>query len=1092
MTYLPTLELRLLVKGSERSTLKSYYMNSKLLSYFHGDEMAAKVWSEKYALSTDITPDDMHKRIAKEFARIEQSYPSPELSEEDIYNLLKDFKYIIPGGSGLAGIGNTEHIGSLSNCFVIGDNKDSYEAIMRSREEQIQLMKRRGGVGKDISHLRPRGSKVNNVAKTSSGATSFMEVDSACTKEVAQDGRRGALMITMDGNHPDILEFILSKQDLSKITGANISVKVSDEFMEAVKYGNTEYYLKFPTTSTYDQEQLKKLYDEYYKEGVELIQPNTSTHFYIKKVNPQEIWNKMMQAAHASAEPGILFWNTILENSLDGNYPEFRPISTNPCFHPDSLVETVEGRIRIADITKPTYVYSMDANNKLCVVKSSAAFLTKKNAKTLKITLRTGESITVTPDHKMYVHNKGFIEARNLVLGDRIAHILRSRRGRRYAGVKLTTEGNREYVMEHRLVYEAVHGNIINMDIHHLDGDTFNNNINNLSSISHSEHSYVTATTQNPQTHQCRDEQGKFIPNGNPPAWKNTSSLPEHLATKFKNRFENAIVAIEEGEQTDVYDIQVPGTNCLIVNNMVAHNCGEIPLSPYDACRLLHINLSNCVSAPYTSEASFNMTKFMALCAKAMRLADNFIDLEIEAIDTIIANVEEKTKEHELWIKVRKTAQQGRRCGIGTTGWADMFAQLGIKYGSEVAVMLMDEISTNKFKAEYEESKKLGKERGVFPAFNPDYENRGHISLITGTSPGSVDSARRNISFSTVAPTGTISLLAQCSSGIEPVFSLYYTRRKRASSDDIPTYIDPNGEPFVEFNVIHPGVIKEYAVKRQLSIAEAYAQLSSMATKELDEIVKESVYYGNTAPEIRPIDRIISQSAVQSGTTHSISSTINLPESTTVEEISTIYMKAWEHNLKGVTVYREGSRSGILVTKEDKPADFKESLPPKRPKELQANLHLVSIKKVPYALVVGLYAGRPYETFAFKLGEDPIAEGPGKVIKLKKGHYKFIGESGLVIPNLQLANELNEERMSSILTSMLLRHGAPVKEIIKTNEKINPLVTSFTSAICRILSKYEKETHATCPECGEKLHSEGGCKICKSCGTSLCATLLLQ
>ena len=950
------------------------------LEYFKGDKLAASTWRNKYAAEGEQTPDDTHKRLAKEFARVESNYNwksnidrafsnlsnygyvRPQLDEEAIYQLFKDFKYIIPGGSVMSGCG-TGALVSLSNCFVIGSPKDSYAEIMKTRSQQAQLMKRRGGVGYDLSQLRPRGARVNNAAKSSTGAASFMDVCSDITNEVAQNGRRGALMLSMSINHPDIEEFITKKQDLTKVTGANISVKVTDEFMQAV-VKDEEYFLRYPVNLS---DSLMRLYS---LENYELNKLNEINRGFVKKVRARELWNTLMHCAWNTAEPGIMFEGAMHNYSPDGVYPDFKMIGTNPCFHPDTLIETVEGKRRIADITEPTYVYSMSREGHICIVPATAAFKTKENAKTLKITLRNGSSIMITPEHKMFVQGVGFIEAQNLKVGDRIAHILRSRRGRRYVGVKLTTEGNRDYVMEHRLVYEGVYGPQTDMDIHHLDANTFNNIISNLQSMEHSEHARLTALEQNPQTHQVRGEDGRFIPSGETPAWVNTESLPIHLSTKCKNQWDNCVVSIEEGEQVDVYDIQVPETHCLIANNMVAHNCGEIPMGPFDSCRLIHINLSSYIVDPFTDKAHIDEELLYMHSYEAMRLADDLVDLEIEAVDKIIDTVKNDTDDTEfkLWSKIKETAIQGRRAGLGFTGLADAIAMLGLKYDSDEGISQVEQLMKVMFKGQLDSNIDMAIERGAFPTLNIEEELYGNdwyqfIKEFDGdTFRKMMKYGRRNISWSTVAPTGTVSIMAGTSSGIEPVFMPFYQRKRKCMSEsDRVDYVDKVGEKYTLFTVVHPN-LKRWAIET-LNYSESEVNEWSLGVWK--EVWKESPYYGSTAPEIDWRQRVKLQGVVQKYITHSISSTVNLAKETTEEEIADIYIEAWKQGLKGITIYRDGCREGVL-TQVEKPKTIEGRQAPKRPKVLEADYYQVKVKKEQFIVLVGLLEGKPYEVFAFR------------------------------------------------------------------------------------------------------------------------------
>lgn len=853
---------------------------TSLIQYFKGDELASKVWLDKYALRDsnnnvlEESPQQMHIRMAKEFARIEAKYGGKRaLTEDKILKYFNNFKYIIPGGSVMAVLGSPM-IGSLSNCFVIGQPEDSYSGIMKLREEQAHLMKRRAGVGKDLSTLRPSGATVKNAAKTSTGAASFMDVDSALTQEVAQRGRRGALMLTLDVRHPDIEDFIKKKQDLSKVTGANISVKVTDDFMKAV-LNDEDYILRWPL----DQEkeinewivqsniQAKSapyncLVEKHHKDNVR----KTVTHVYLKKVRAKELWNLLIHCAWNTAEPGIMFSDKHIRFSPDGAYPQYRGVSTNPC--------------------------------------------------------------------------------------------------------------------------------------------------------------------------------------------------------------------------------------------------GEIFMQPYDSCRLIHLNLTSCVQNPFTTEAKLDLEKLREIAAAAIRLGDDLVDLEIEAIDKILAHISsspgDNTRELQLWLKIKENGLSSRRCGVGFTGLADTLAMLNTGFTPE-GLSVVETIMSTIFEAELIEDIHLAEERGPFKGWdsnveNPDNEGNDWYKMVAEKYPELFsmmeNSGRRNVSFSTVAPTGTVSILAQTSSGIEPVFALYYTRRKKCSEEETPDFVDQNGEKFKEFKVFHQGFLDWYIKATQCEHCPevAIAALQRASSDELQKIAKESPYYGNTASEIDWKTRLKMQSIVQMYTTHSISSTLNLLTSTTEKQIDEIYKTAWEMNLKGVTVYRDGCRSGVLVTDTKPKTIFETHSAPKRPKILDAELHVVKVKKIKYAVIIGLLEGKPYETFAFELGEGDFLPQSGKIVKIKRGCYNFIGDNTLTIENIHLANDKVEERASSIYISMLLRHGAPIEYVIATAKKVNENIASFTSAVCRVLMKYctKNIEEETCPECGAKLLREAGCKKCNNCGYSVCLTLFIR
>lgn len=851
------------------------------LEYFKGDELAASTWRNKYAAEGEQTPNDTHRRLAKEFARVEGNYNwksninrafsnlsnygyvRPQLDEEAIYQLFKDFKYIIPGGSVMSGCG-TGALVSLSNCFVIGSPKDSYAEIMKTRSQQAQLMKRRGGVGYDLSQLRPRGAKVNNAARSSTGAASFMDVCSDITNEVAQNGRRGALMLSMSINHPDIEEFITKKQDLAKVTGANISVKVTDEFMQAV-VNDEEYYLRFPVDVELPKVREEIPYGELVPFG-NLIDKNVS---FIKKVRARELWDTLMHCAWNTAEPGIMFEGAMHNYSPDGVYEDFRMVGTNPC--------------------------------------------------------------------------------------------------------------------------------------------------------------------------------------------------------------------------------------------------GEIPMGPFDSCRLIHINLSSYIVDPFTDKAHIDEELLYMHSYEAMRLADDLVDLEIEAVDRIINTVKNDTDDTEfkLWSKIKETAIQGRRAGLGFTGLADAIAMLGLKYDSDEGIGQVEQLMKVMFKGQLDSNIDMAIERGSFPAWDKHKElffEGDEVCKLTGEMPvydghnewynfiydnypdqivKMIRNGRRNISWSTVAPTGTVSIMAGTSSGIEPVFMPFYQRKRKCMSEsDRVDYVDKVGEKYTLFTVVHPN-LKKWAIET-LNYSESEVNEWSLGVWK--EVWKESPYYGSTAPEIDWRQRVKLQGVVQKYITHSISSTVNLAKETTEEEIADIYIEAWKQGLKGITIYRDGCREGVL-TQVEKPKTIEGRQAPKRPKELEADAYLIKAKGEQFIILVGMLESKPYEVFAFR-PRNPISFKPhkGVITKVSKMHYSFTSDV-FHIDNLELANENVEENAATLYSSMLLRHGVDIKYIVKTAKKVNDNITSFSSAMCRVLSKYipnEEIKGEVCPDCGGTLVREGGCIHCKDCGYSKC------
>lgn len=853
------------------------------LEYFKGDELAASTWRNKYAADGEQTPDDTHRRLAKEFARVENNYDwaypnhkamklsnygyqRPNLDEEAIYELFKDFKYIIPGGSVMSGCG-TGALVSLSNCFVIGSPKDSYAEIMKTRSQQAQLMKRRGGVGYDLSQLRPRGAKVNNAAKSSTGAASFMDVCSDITNEVAQNGRRGALMLSMSINHPDIEEFITKKQDLAKVTGANISVKVTDEFMQAV-IENKDYTLRFPV----DESDLSyKETDEFgntvciqYNELFDGKREYNKLYSigkgrFIKLIKARELWNTLMHCAWNTAEPGIMFEGAMHNYSPDGVYPDFKMVGTNPC--------------------------------------------------------------------------------------------------------------------------------------------------------------------------------------------------------------------------------------------------GEIPMGPFDSCRLIHINLSSYIVDPFTDKAHIDEELLYMHSYEAMRLADDLVDLEIEAVDKIIDTVKNDTDDTEfkLWSRIKETAIQGRRAGLGFTGLADAIAMLGLKYDSDEGISQVEQLMKVMFKGQLDSNIDMAIERGAFPAWNGNLEeeNRGRNNAwydwVFLNDPEKykrmMNCGRRNISWSTVAPTGTVSIMAGTSSGIEPIFLPFYQRKRKCMSEsDRVDYVDKVGEKYTLFTVVHPN-LKRWAIETMnYTMNYSESEVNEWSLGIWEEVWKESPYYGSTAPEIDWRQRVKLQGVVQKYITHSISSTVNLAKETTEEEIADIYIEAWKQGLKGITIYRDGCREGVL-TKVEKPKTIEGRDAPKRPKELEADAYLIKAKGEQFIILVGMLESKPYEVFAFR-PRNPISFKPhkGVITKVSKMHYSFTSDV-FHIDNLELANENVEENAATLYSSMLLRHGVDIKYIVKTAKKVNDNITSFSSAMCRVLSKYipnEEIKGEVCPDCGGTLVREGGCIHCKDCGYSKC------
>ena len=830
--------------------------------YFNGDELAARVWVNKYALKDSYgniyekTPDDMHHRLASELARIESKYKNP-LSETDIFNLMKDFKYIVPQGSPMAGIGNNYQVGSLSNCFVIGLDgaPDSYGGIIKIDEEQVQLMKRRGGVGHDLSHVRPKGSPVKNSALTSTGLVPFMERYSNSTREVAQDGRRGALMLSVSIKHPDSEAFIDAKMTEGKVTGANVSVRVDDEFMRAAET-DAEYEQKFPVDSE---------------------------HPYVsKKINANALWRKIVHNAWKSAEPGVLFWDTITRESIPDCYADlgFKTISTNPC--------------------------------------------------------------------------------------------------------------------------------------------------------------------------------------------------------------------------------------------------GEIPLCPYDSCRLIAVNLYSYVKNPFTAEAEFDFELFRQHIRCAQRLMDDIIDLEMEKFDKIIAKIESdpeteevKATELNLWKKIRNKTLAGRRTGLGTTAEGDMLAAMGFRYGTPEATAFSVSVHKTLALAAYWSSVEMAKERGAFSLYDAKREEANpYINRLKDADPSLYDEmikyGRRNIACLTIAPTGTTSLMTQTTSGIEPVFMPVYKRRRKVNPNEPGVhvdYVDETGDAFEEYVVYHHKFISwmdANGIKRK----EKFSQ------EELDELVAKSPYNKATANDIDWHEKVKMQGEIQKWVDHSISVTINLPSDVTEDLINELYMEAWKAGCKGCTVYRDGSRSGVLVStqKEKKKVEapvhtgFEERHVLKRPIELEADVVRFQNNKEKWIAFVGLIDGRPYEIFTGLADDEdgifcPKSVSKGKIIKAidengnKRYDFQFINKRGYKTTIEGLSDKFNPEYWNyAKLISGVLRYGMPIDQVMKlvgglelNSESINTWKMGVERALKKYLPEGTKAKGQKCPNCGqETLIYQEGCLICTSCGTSRC------
>ena len=855
-----------LINTVEKKTYTFEEAQNATLEYFGGDALAARVWANKYAMKDSLgniyeeTPRDMHWRIANEIARVEAKYPNA-LSAQQLFDLLDHFKYIVPQGSPMTGIGNNYQIASLSNCFVIGmdGNADSYGAIIRVDEEQVQLMKRRGGVGHDLSHIRPKGSPVKNSALTSTGLVPFMERYSNSTREVAQDGRRGALMLSVSIKHPDSESFIDAKMTEGKVTGANVSVKMDDDFMRAAVEGRP-YTQKYPIDST--------------------------DPLYTKEVNASELWKKIVHNAWKSAEPGVLFWDTIIRESVPDCYADlgFKTVSTNPC--------------------------------------------------------------------------------------------------------------------------------------------------------------------------------------------------------------------------------------------------GEIPLCPYDSCRLLAINLYSYVVNPFTPEAYFDFDLFKQHVAVAQRIMDDIIDLEIEKIEAIMQKIESdpeseevKGAERKLWQKIMDKSTLGRRTGVGITAEGDMLAAMGLRYGTDEATDFSEKVHRTIAIEAYRSSVNMAKERGAFKIYDSEREkNNPFINRIKDADPALYEEmkqyGRRNIACLTIAPTGTVSLMTQTTSGIEPVFMPVYKRRRKVNPNDPDVHVDftdETGDSFEEFIVYHPKFMTWMETK-------GYDTTKRYTQEEIDAMVAESPYNKATANDIDWLKKVQMQGRIQKWVDHSISVTINLPADVSEELVNDLYVEAWKCGCKGCTVYRDGSRSGVLIATDNKKktADGKPVEEPctckppvvveTRPRVLEADIVRFQNNKEKWVAFVGLLDGRPYEIFTGLADDEegillPKSVTNGYIIKnvdengVKRYDFQFSNKRGYKTTIEGLSEKFDKEYWNyAKLISGVLRYRMPIEQVIKLVSSLqldSESINTWKVGVERALKKYVLDGTAAkgqvCPNCGqESLVYQEGCLICTNCGTSRC------
>lgn len=1148
------------------------------LDYFKGDELATNVFISKYCLKSkngtylELNPDDMHKRMSKEFSRVSV------LTEDSIYELFKDFKYLIPQGSVMYGCGNDEQVISLSNCFVVGQPKDTYSSIILKDLELASIYKRRGGCGIDISSLRPKGTIVNNAANTSTGAVSFMERYSNTTREAAQNGRRGALMITLDVRHPDIEEFIQIKQDLTKVTGANISIMLNDDFMKSVE-SDSDYILRFPCGSYLSTDKYDEWYPGWNNGNINYIPKDDC---YVKVVKAKELWNKIIKAAHNTAEPGLIFKDRQDDYCPSNIYPEFKNITTNPCFTKDTQILSSNGYIKIGES-----VGELDLINKNGDIVNGRIW-SNGNKEVIQLILSNKQRIKCTPDHTFMVNDNTSCQAQDLfkkrlmpfyeinqevseftkygfIQGDGGLGRLNSES---HKGLEINIGDKDDDIFE-----------LFNIDKEENKRSYYINGFNEiLKSLQFDASSlpirkFPTTFTFWENSDKLMFLKGMYSANGSiikgqRIAYKTTSQELAYELQNWLNSFlidsyitinKEKNVQFSNGNYTckQSYDINISKYESVlkfarligfvhkykqesleqlikdkaplvlsinfdlpqeevfdfsledsehwgVIEGVIAHNCSEIMMGEYDSCRLMCLNLFSFVDNPFTEKAEFNFNKWYEIVSKSMILSDCLVDLELEKVsrivDKITSDKDYDSNELELWTNVLKIGEHGRRTGLGITGLGDMLAALGYKYDSKEALEIVDIIMNQKLKSELNITIELSKELGSFNGWNDELEykdsenNNSFFSFIKQNFYEEwvkmQEYGRRNVSWSTVAPTGSLSILGGVSSGIEPLFQPYYIRRKKVNPNDVNVrvdFTDKNGDTWQEFPVIH-NKFRWWLNKSNNWNPNEPEYVDNLTKEELNKYFEKSPWYKSTANEIDWIKRVEMQSIIQKYTTHSISSTINLPKDVSLDEVSNIYIESWKKGLKGITIYRDTCRDGVLVTDTNKSERFGYKDAIKRPKNLPCEVHTVKVKGKDYIVIVGLMNNLPYEVFACE-NQWGFKKINGEVIKKNKRQYK-LETNDINLDNI-VDYMTSEEEVITRLISTSLRHGTNIQFIVEQLNKTEGNLVGFDKAIARVLKSYIPEqdylNRAMCSECGSvNLKYENGCFSCKDCGSSKC------
>ena len=929
-----------------------------------------------------------------------------------VKQLIKDKKFLF-GGRILASRGITDRRVTYSNCYVIQPPTDCIEDIFEAGKKLARTYSYGGGCGIDISNLRPKGAIVHNAAKSTSGAVSFMDFYSYVTGLIGQAGRRGALMISISCEHPDIEEFINLKTKQGVCEKANISIRVSDEFMQAA-VDDRDWETSFTSLET-----------------------GTITRTF----RARDLLKLLAKRNWEWAEPGLLYWDRITSYNMLNNDGNFAYAGVNPCLTGDSLIQTVEGEIPIKDLVGSTpFVYCMDSDGNLAIRKAIKVWKTRENAQLVEVIAGKGRLIC-TPDHRIFTTNRGWVEAANLQKGDKIKGLNRQTTGHKYCSVGLS---GTKYEKEHRFIARHFY-DIEDMDVHHINDNGFDNRLSNLEVITHEEHSKLSNTGRAIEVN--RDETtGRYLPKE-----EHTGRTCRNLGREVGvNWYVQEVRTLDYTE--DVYDMTVEDTHNFIANGFVVHNCAEEPLPAGGSCLLGSINLSEFVINPFTDKANIDWDGL-----------EEAVSIAVLGLNQVL---NEGMMLHPLH-EQRESVKNWRQIGLGTMGLADMLIKLGVTYGSAGALKITESVYETIAITAVEASLELAKTAGCYPMCNKDkLVNSSFIKSLHLPDRVLEDIkiyGLHNSQLLTCAPTGSIATMLQVSTGVEPNFALKYVRRTQ-SLNGKDTYYDVNAK-----------IVDDY-----------FSIISSNDMVNNAEENKELPSYFIESKDIKPIDRIKMQSILQKYTDASISSTINLPKEATIEDVYNIYIDAWKYGLKGVTIYRSGcNRGGILTVK--KPEDIPMTAAPKRPVVLPCDIHKVKVKGESFIVCVGMYDDKPYEIFVFRLEHDvAITENKGTITKVSKGIYKLESKD-LYIANLLNTNISIEERAATLYSSMLLRHGVNIKYIIKTAKKVNDNITSFSSAMCRVLAKYMPvTTEGKCPECGADLIHEGGCTHCSQCSYSKC------